>query len=639
MGRDKKQTPKKKVQQPIKKNNSPIFWIIGILTATIIAYLPAFKNGLLNFDDIAYVSENPYIQQFNWNNIVTLFSEFYYGGYYPLTLLSFMIDIQLGGLDPAIFHFTNILLHLATTLLIFVFIRQLFDRIEIAIIASLLFGLHSLHVESVAWVTERKDVLYAFFFFASLISYNLYLSKKKQKYFVWALYLFLMSVLSKTMAVALAPTLILLDWYQGRKLLDKKVILEKIPFFAIGILFGILAILSQSSIGAIAEENTLPIVHRFVLACYGFSMYILKTIIPFGLSAFYPYPVAIGESIPAVYWLSTLPLIASVFLLIYLFKKKLNDYAFAFLFFVLNIILVLQILQINDFVMADRFMYVASLGLFLILGFLYRDALQKNKSRLNLLRGAVLVYAIFLLFQTNKRCEVWKDSVSVWNDVIDKYPEVYKAWNQRGMAKADELGDYTAALKDYNQAIKLNPNFATTYLNRGFVRMQQGDTRGAIEDYDKAIELLPDYAMAFNNRGITKANSGDIDGAIQDFGKAIEIDNRYVSAITNRGLALASKQDWEASMADYNKAIEIEPSYYAVYNYRGLSYTRERKINEALADFNTCLELMPDHAEALYNRGVIRLQMNQKKSACEDLRKSANLGFERAYGMLEQYCN
>lgn len=637
MGKGKQQIKKNKIQQNKEKDIMPFFWIFGILAATIVAYLPAFKNGLTNFDDIVYVSENPYIRQISWQNIVTIFTEFYYGGYYPLTLFSFMIDIRLGGMNPAIFHFTNIFLHLANTLLVFIFIRQLFDKIEIAVIAALLFGLHTLHVESVAWVSERKDVLYSLFFFASLITYNLYLSTGKQKYFVWALYLFLMSVLSKTMAVALVPTLVLLDWFKGRKLTDKKVILEKTPFLVIGVLFGILTILSQKSIGAIAEETTLPMLQRFVFACYGFSMYILKSIIPFGLSAFYPYPIAVGDTIPVQYWLSLIPVIATLGLIIYSLKKK-RDYAFALLFFVLNIVLVLQIIQINDFVMADRFMYVASLGLLLIFGFFYRDALLQNKRRLNLLRAVVGVYAIFLLVQTNQRCEVWKDSISVWDDVIEKYPDVYKAWNQRGMAKADELGDFTAALKDYDKAIHLNPDFATTYINRGFALTQKGNTKGALEDYNKAIKLLPDYAMAYNNRGITKANSGDIDGAIIDFTKAIELDEKNVSAFTNRGLARASKQDWEGAMADYNTSIEIEPGYYSAYNYRALLYSRDRKIKEALADFDKCLELMPDHAEALYNRGVIRLQMNQRKSACEDLRKAAGLGFERAYGMVDQYC-
>jgi tetratricopeptide (TPR) repeat protein len=639
MGKGKKQSPKKKAEIKPKKDYTPIFWLLGILTASLIAYIPAFRNGLTNFDDLVYVSENPLIREFNWKNLVSIFSEFYYGGYYPLTLLSFMIDFQIGGLDADIFHFTNIMLHLGTTALVFIFVRQLFEKIDIAIIAALIFGVHTLHVESVAWVSERKDVLYALFFFASLISYHSFLSRKKQTYYVWALLLFLLSVLAKTMAVALAPTLLLLDWYHGRKLLDRKVILEKIPFFVIGILFGILAIKSQSSIGAIAEETTLPILHRFVFASYAYTMYIVKSIFPFGLSAFYPYPVGATEAIPGIYWLSLILPLGSIGLFIFLIRKKMKDYAFAVFFFILNIVLVLQLVQINDFVMADRFMYVASLGLFLLLAFLYRDLIKKYPDKLNIYRIGILAYAFILLIMTSNRSNVWKDSITLWDDVIDKFPDYYKAWNQRGMAKADEVGDYQAALLDYNEAIKLNPDFATTYINRGFAYMQLGNITAAMNDYNKAIEILPDYSMAYNNRGIAKANNSDLDGAIADFTKAIEIDENHVSAYTNRGLARSSKQDWEGAMADFNTAIDIQPNYAAAYNYRGLAYSRERKLDLAFADFNTCLELMPNHAEALYNRGVLHLQMNHRRSACEDLKRAADLGFQRAYGMIDQYCN
>ncbi|MBC8344558.1 MAG: tetratricopeptide repeat protein, partial [Bacteroidetes bacterium] len=375
--------------------------------------------------------------------------------------------------------------------------------------------------------------------------------------------------------------------------------------FVIGILFGILTILSQKSIGAIAEESTLPILHRFVFACYGFSIYLLKTIFPFGLSAFYPYPIDSGDTIPIAYWLSLIPVIAILGLIIYFLKKK-RDYAFALLFYVLNIVLVLQIIQINDFVMADRFMYVASLGLILIMALLYRDVLKKYPDRSSILRIGVAAYGVVLLFMTSNRTEVWKDSISIWNDIINQYPdEIPKAYYFRGHSRIDNQ-DYQAAMNDFNKVIELEPKY-----------------------------YLP---LAYHSRATTNANLGNIQKALADLESAIRLDPEDSKFYLLRAQIRLNQKDTISAKRDYDKIIELNPEDYSAYYYRAIFFTQTKKYPSALEDYNQVVLLNPDMGEIYYNRAIIKLQLKQREGACEDFRIAEGLGYERAKSMIRNNC-
>ena len=479
--------------------------------------------------------------------------------------------------------------------------------------------------------------MYAFFFFLSLLYYVHFLDTKKHKFYIIALFLFLFSVISKTMAVSLVPCLFLIDWIRERKLLEKKSIIEKIPFFVIALVFGVINIISQKSIGAIHAETTLPLIHRLVFAFYAFCMYVYKLAVPVSLSAFYPYPIKAGESLPFTYWLFSIPIVLIAYTFFRFFKKYIL-LSFAFLFFVFNIVLVLQILQINDFVMADRFVYVASAGFFIFIALLIDKALAFfDKYRKEILI-AFSVYCLFLLYQTNTYTKVWNNSISLWDNVLDKYPDVYRALDKRGQAKSEE-GRFHEAMVDFDRAISLNPDYYSVYINRGFALNMMGKNEDALADYDKAISIYPDYYMGYNNRGTTKANMGDLKGAINDFSNTIVLNPNHVKAYTNRGLAYMSLEMTDSALHDFNKAIDMDPDYYFTFNFRSLVLARMNRLTDAIKDLDHCLKINPNYPDALYNRGVLRLQLNQKHAACTDLNRAATLGHERAGPMLKLYCN
>jgi len=590
--------PQNKKQQNIfsKKNQ---YWIFGLLFITLIAYFPVFQNNFV-YDDHLYITENPIIKQLSLQNIKIYFSQHFEGLYQPLTLFSLAIDYYFSELNPSLYHFTNLLLHLINTALVFWLIYLLINNLEISIITAALFGVHTFHVESVAWATERKDVLFALFFLFSLICYVKYITQYNYKYFFYSLLLFLLSILSKGQAVSLSVSLIAIDFLLGRKLLDKKVIFEKLPFFALSIIFGIVAL---KGAGTLNDATIFPFYERVLFASYGFTEYLLKLIFPLNLSVFYPYPDKIGGSIPFSYWLYPIPVIAIIALFFYSLKRN-KLLAFGIAFFAINIFLVLQLIPNAPTIISDRYSYIPSVGFFFLIGVGYKKILENRYQLKNTVQFIFILYVLLLTIGTFNRSKIWKDDLTLFDDVLSKYPKVWLAYNNRGIAKSD-AGDFSGAIQDYNNAINLHPKHVNAYTNRGKAKMELGDLQGAINDYNKAVQLEPNDAGIYLNRGVVKDKLNDLSGAIDD----------------------------------YSKAIQLKPQYPEAYYNRGSDKAMLRDLNGALTDFNKSIELNPEFAKAYLNRGMINIELGQKDAGCMDLRKASKFGSEMAYNLIKKYCS
>lgn len=350
----------------------PLFLIILI---TFIAFLPVLQNGFVNFDDDRYILNNPMLASINLSDI---FSSYIVGNYHPLTMLIYAIEYQFFGLNAGGYHAVSLLLHLLIVILVFYVVLSLSNRKEVALVASLLFGIHPLHVESVAWASELKDLLYTFFFLASWLCYLRYLKEPKRKFYFYCLFLFLLSLLSKGMAVSLPVVLLLTDYFKGRKL-NAKAWLEKAPFFALSIIFGIVAIIAQKSGGAIQDLEVYPLVQRIAFACYGFITYLLKFVVPYELCTYYPYPLKSVAGIPGWYYIYPIVLLALIAFVFYSlrFSKK---FFFGIGFFTITVFLVLQLLPVGNTIMADRYSYIPSIGIFYLAGEGFYRLWQKKKS-------------------------------------------------------------------------------------------------------------------------------------------------------------------------------------------------------------------------------------------------------------------
>jgi protein O-mannosyl-transferase len=614
---------------------SPEKWKYYIVLAIIVLisffiYLPVFHNGLLTWDDDAYIKNNPLIYSFNLKEI---FSQNVMGNYHPFTILTFAIEYHFFGLSATGYHAVNLLLHLLNVILVCYVVFLLCDKALVALVAALLFGIHPMHVESVAWVAELKDLLYTFFFLASYIFYLKYLKDLRKRNYAIALLLFLVSLLSKAMAASLPVVLILTDYFKGRKI-NMRTILEKVPFFLLAIAFGIVAVLVQKSVGA-TNVNIFPFPQRILFACYGFISYLYKLLLPLNQSAYYPYPVKSGGNIPIQYYayvLVCIGLIASVFYSLRFTKKIL----FGIGFFAVTVFLVLQLFPVGSAIMADRYSYVPSIGIFYLAGE-GCNLLWSKKSKLAVY--ILLISAIVVLFsvRTFDRCSVWKNDLTLWNDVISQYQTASLAYNNRGYYFFNEERN-KEAIDDFNKSIELDPDNALAHNLRGMVFMTESRNKEAISDFNKSIELDPDNAPTYVNRGWVFMNEERNTEAISDFNKAIELDPNYAVAYNNRGIYFINQERNDEAISDFNKAIELAPGYAEAYFDRGNVSMLEKRYEEAISFFTKAIASRNHYAQAYYYRALAEFYTGKKDVACKDLKQAASLGYQNIADALTQMC-
>lgn len=601
-----------------------VYWQLFILLVTLVFYLPSFSLGFVNWDDDIYIFANPFINSLSASNIGHIFSRFFHGNYHPLTMLSYAIEHAIAGEIPFVYHLTNVILHLANTYLVFVFVQKLIGLIRkdnsksagliIAAITSVLFGVHPLHVESVSWVSERKDVLYTFFFIIALVSYLRYIETPKLKGYLLTLFVFILSLLSKGMAVSFSVTIIAIDYVLRRDFLSKKVIVEKIPFLIVSAIFGFIAIKAQKDLDAIIADDVYSFLDKLAFSTYGLSQYFLKLFVPVNLCHYYPYPVMVNGSFPLVYYILPLVILSIITGLIFVFRKS-RLVMFGFLFFLVNIFLVLKFIQVGGVIMADRYTYLASIGVFFAIALFFEYVLSpegrqlekptfikpESMSKISII--ALLVYVLFLGIQTNQRTKVWTDSLSLWSDADAKYPQNPTILLNKAAAHLLN-NDVESALKDYKQSMSLDPNNYKVYTNVGNIELSRGHFEQSIEHYSKSLGLNADNEKAYCGRGQAFINIGRLNEATTDL----------------------------------NKAISLNPSYADAYRYRGTIKYLKKEYLEAIKDFNILIKLNPYYPEAYFGRGLCYLSLNNRELACKDLNKAANLNYKPAFGLINSKC-
>ncbi|MBI4944982.1 MAG: tetratricopeptide repeat protein [Bacteroidetes bacterium] len=622
----------KQIPSSVSKIKSK-YWIpAAILIVTIIVFSNTLNNDFTNWDDNKNVTENTDITSFSGNNIHAFFTNPYMGMYVPLTMISYAIDYKAGGLNPHIFHRTNLVLHLLNIVLVFFLLQLITGRIEITVIVTLLFAIHPMNSQTVAWISTRSTLLYAFFFLAALINYLYYLKKGyRWKFLILSLFLFFLSLLSKSQAMAFPLVLLLFDYFFSRKF-NVKLLIEKAPFFALSVVFGIIT-LSFRGTDAVPDVIGYTFSEKVLFIPFSLVAYIFKSIAPVLLSAYHPYPVKASTGLPFEYYCAPFALLLFVWI-IYKIKKYRKEILFGSLFFLCTIFLVLHVISINSGITAERYTYIPCIGLFYLIGRAYTGINDSRVTKINSIKPYIIigltVYILALCFVTRSRNEVWKDSVSLYDDVILKYPDAALAYNNRGVAKYKKK-QIKDALKDYNKAIELSPKYSEAYNNRGNVYLEFKSYKAALDDYTKAIELWPAYSDAYYNRGNTKYEMRDYKGAIADYNKASEKKKYFAELYNNRGNAKIYSGDFKGAVDDFTCLMAFEPNNYNVYNNRANAKAGMKDLNGAMADFSRAIELNPNFSEAYSNRGFIKKDLNDHKGAIEDYNKAIELNPNLAY--------
>lgn len=489
-----------------------------VLLLSALVFSPSLYNGFVNWDDQEYILNNPTIREITPASLKTIFSSFVVGNYQPLTVLSFAVDYQIGQLNPGQYHLGNILFHVLNVYLIFRLILLFTGgRFAVALLTALLFGIHPLKVESVAWATERKDVLFTFFYLLALLSYLGGQAKSwtRLKTLTLTGIFFVLSLLAKPAAFTLPFILVLFDLYQDK--FSWKRIVEKVPFVLLSTMTMAIAIYGNATPydSQFYQLETYTWVERFFLAAYALLLYLAKIFFPFELSAYYPYPERVAGLLPAIVWFAPLVL-AGLFILI---NKQLaikKDFWFACIFFVVTIAVNLPLLPVGQTIIADRFTYLPMLGLCYFFSLLLIKLDSKNFV-------VILIGLMALLSSLSwQRTLVWHDSWTLWTDVLTKYPKVASAAYNRGNYLA-ENGRIDLAIKDYTRAIESSPLFFSAYTNRGNMLFLSGKLEEALADYNRTIKLNPAKMEAYSNRAMYYIIKQNYTAALADLDKALSL--------------------------------------------------------------------------------------------------------------------
>lgn len=619
-----------------KKNqflDKPLYIYLLLFISCLLVYFNSFQNELIyNWDDAGYILKNPYIDSLSWQNIKDIFSNFYFSNYQPLTLIVYAVIFKFVGTKVFLYHFVQFIFHVLNTFLVYKFISLLQNKKWISIGVALLFAVHPMHVESVAWISEMKDVLYTFFFLLALITYHYYVNKpdKKTKWYLWIIFLFILSLLSKPSAVIFSVVLLAMDLYYER-LWRWRTWIEKIPFFLLSLGFGIITILAQE--GAIQELGpVLKGYERALIVIYSYILYLWKFFLPINLSAAYPYPIKDGGVLPTEYFIIPIAFIA-LCVIVYLLRKN-KKFIWGILFFTINLLMVIQIIPVGGMIASERYTYIPYIGL----SFSALTLMEKYIKNIKLNYVILGIIVVIFTFLAHQRTYYWRNGDVLFSDVLNKYPRYAYGYNNRGFLYWDHYAidiykdnpqikeKYVEkALQDFTKAINLDYTYAEPFLNRGILYYNTGRPDQALADFNRFLELKPDNPDGLLNRANTLSTLGRFKEAIPDYNKYLTIKNDDPKAYMWRGIAYFNIQNYDSAIIDFNKSIEIDPDYYEPYYWLGVIYYNQKDYSNALKYLDLSISKNSNNANSYIWKGLCYMNMNEYHKAIEQYSKAIEI--------------
>jgi tetratricopeptide (TPR) repeat protein len=506
-----------------------------ILTlATLAVFWQVHQFDFTNFDDNMYVTENYHIHSLiSLEGIRWAFSIRYGDLWYPLVWLSFMFDYQLYGLNAGGYHLTNLILHILSALLLFWLFCRMTGAVWKSAFVAALFALHPLHVESVAWIAERKDVLSAFFWMLTLCLYVYYTEKPVIRRYLLVVFSFVCALMSKPMVVTLPVIMILLDYWPLKRFELKKtessltkgahrkgllwLLWEKIPFFVLSAVLAAVTIYTPSNN---IPSKILPLEARIANAPAAFVTYLEKTFWPHDMAAFYPFP----DKLPALQVMVAALLIVIITTIVIIMVKRLPYLFTGWMWYSITIAPVIGIIQISVCAMADRYHYIPSIGIAVMLAWGIPALIKSEEIRKKVLLPAGITFLAIMAFLSWNQCGYWKNSFILWNHALRVTKDNPLADNLLGSAMF-EKGKSREAIYNYNKALLLAPDYIYAYLNRGDAYAKLGQYPRAIDDYNEAIRLKPDFVYSYSRRGIAYFMQGENKLGCIDAKKVCELGN------------------------------------------------------------------------------------------------------------------
>ncbi|HUR30039.1 MAG TPA: tetratricopeptide repeat protein, partial [Saprospiraceae bacterium] len=539
------------------------------------------------------------------------FSDHVIGNYNPLPILTFAIERAIVGMDPTLFHINNLILHLVCVFFAYRIFRSLDLSPLISAGGTLLFGIHPMRVESVAWITERKDVLFGAFFLSALWFYIQYVKTGYvKKYFYAAMGLFVFALFSKIQAVSLPLTMLLVDYYYRRPL-KINLVLEKWAFFLLSLVFGLIGVYFLRQQGSMDDATHYSMIERLMIGGYSLGIYLLKFIFPYKMSPLYPYPAVLP---PEIY---TGPFVGLLILgFIYIaYKKDWRPYLFGFLFFLFNVMFLLQVVGAGQGYLADRFTYIPYMGLiFMVVYGLQSIVERKPNLSKPLLYGFIAIGVIFMLL-TFRQNQIWRNSDTLWTHVLKYHTNTSLPYRNRANHRRDE-GRIEEALADYNSAITLKPD-AALYNSRAKLYFNLEKYQEAMNDYNKAIAFDSTAGEYYINRGAVWALTGNFQPALQDFNKGLTLSPEHANGYKNRSLVFQSLQQWENAYKDVEKYLTMHPEDADLWYEKGRLNNILGRQQDAIQDLTRAIQLNNQQGLFYYEKMKSHLMLNQKAEALQ----------------------
>lgn len=613
-----------------------LFATIAILTFICFRY--TLHNQFTLWDDDFYVTNDPYIRALTPHNLKVIFTEdITRNNYHPFCMLSLAFNYLFSGLEPMSYYFTNIAIHAINGILVAIFFMTLAVRLGVnkqggllmGAIGGILFAIHPMHVESVAWIAERKDVLYTFFYLLGLLAYIKHLEGRPGKWLLITFLLAVASALSKPMAVVFPLSLLCLDVLYGR-CPSVKMVVSKWPFFLASLFFGFLAFYTQNANGAVTSFSTLTIGERFMYASYGFVMYIAKFFVPFKLSTFYPYPYRyINGSLPMIYYLAPVLSVIIVVVPAWLLYRVKSRYFVPFLFgigfFVANIIFVLQFISVGAAIMADHYSYVAYIGLLFLLAYFIQQLVERIPASRLVALPLVAVYMLGLSVVCAARTHVWHDSETLFTDAIEKYPyQALLSYKWRGHYYFS-IGEYDKAMKDYNLLLTLHSEDKKVLRNIAQIKATQMILAAPAQPAG-GVDISPrlDSISAYVAKKDTLLAFKQYLHALKEGGPVAET---RVAKIAD---SLVQAGAWSAARDYYNMLIKINTTNPYYYFLRGCAYFGDGSMKAAIADWERGLGMQSKDVQqsCAYNLSVAYDSLKQPNKAYEYIERAIALGYK-----------
>jgi len=626
---------------PPQNNRMLSIICLGLAITTAIACLPILKADFINFDDPQYVTSNPYVMLgLSLDGIRWAFTSIHASNWHPLTWLSLMLDRQLFGLEPAAFHLVNLLLHIANTILLLIVLYRSTNAIWPSAFVAALFALHPLHVESVAWIAERKDVLSTLFWFLTMLAYIRFVEQPTTKRYFTIIAAFALGLMAKPMLVTLPFVLLLFDYWPLERLqlapVDggksvAELVREKIPLFALSAVSCGVTFFAQKTGGAVSPLRVFSFTTRFTNAVVSYTAYIAKMLYPFNLAIYYPH---LRNNIPLrQVVLSAVILLAISAIAISLARTR-KYLLFGWLWYLGTLIPVIGLVQVGGQAMADRYTYIPLTGLFIMIAWFVRDITVQWQHRRTILVTSSGALLILLILLTYKQTSYWHDSVTIFQHTVNVTTNNDGAFSNLGVALA-ENNRFDEALANFQQAVKINPKDPEANFNIAETLAKQGKSNEAALWYDKVLKLKPGDAHTYISLAAAKIQQGKFDDAIAICREGLSYNPEKSQLYSNLGLAFLQMGKIDEAITELETAVKLGADA-MTYNNFALAVSAKGNYDTALECYRKAIRLDPKNAESYYNLANLYMTMNNPEKAIAEYQQAIQINprYAKAYGNL-----